>query len=248
MCKVRIIGFAFGFFLTLPALALAQASLTGVAKDPSGAVLPGVTVEASSPALIEKARTSVTDGTGQYRVINLPPGSYTVVFTLNGFNTFRREGIVLSGSFTATVNADLAVGSVEQTVTVSAESAEGGVRLNIIPRDGGNTFNGTMFASYASEHLAASNLDDDLRSRGFVNPNTIKINGDLNPGFGGPLRKDRLWFYGSARYLRAAAYVGGMARDVTAKDLTVFRFNPDSAQRMANDATWKDGEARFTWQ
>src|ERR1043166_1310742 len=109
--------------LVVPAALFAQASITGVVRDSSGAVLPGVTVEASSPALIEKARASVTDGTGQYRVINLPPGSYTVVFTLNGFNTFRREGIVLSGSFTATVNADLAVGSVEQTVTVSAETA-----------------------------------------------------------------------------------------------------------------------------
>ena len=77
--------------------------------------------------------------------------------------------------------------------------------------------NGTLFASYASEQFAASNLDADLKSRGFTNPNTIKVNGDFNPGFGGPLKKDRLWFYGSARYLRAAAYVGGMAPDATAK-------------------------------
>ena len=83
---------------------------------------------------------------------------------------------------------------------------------------------------------------------GFVNPNTVKVNGDFNPGFGGPLRKDRLWFYGSARYLRAAAYVGGMARDVTANDPTVFRFNPDPQQRVANDATWKDAQVRLTLQ
>ena len=351
--------------LIVPAALFAQGSITGVARDASGAVLPGVTVEASSPALIEKVRTVVTDGGGQYRIVDLRPGSYVVTFTLAGFSAFRREGVELAGSFTATVNAALQVGSVEQTVTVtaetalvdvqsttqervvghdvadavpssrmpaglgalipgmvtaisaanftglgsqevggaggdtttnlsihggqntdfrmnlnglstgwanetfetgytpnmsatqeitidaaavSAESAEGGVRLNIIPRDGGNAFNGTMFASYASERFAATNLDADLRSRGFVNANTIKVNGDFNPGFGGPIRKDRLWFYGSARYLKAAAYVGGMARDTTAKDLNVFRFNPDPGQRMANDATWKDGQVRLTWQ
>ena len=354
-----------GFILLLvPSALFAQGTITGVVRDPSGAVLPGVTVEASSPALIERVRTVVTDGTGQYRIIDLRPGSYVVTFSLSGFNTFRREGVELSGSFTATVNAVLQVGSVEQTVTVtaetaivdvqsttqqrvinhevadavpssrmpsslgalipgmvtaisaanftglgsqevggaggdtttnlsihggqntdfrmnlnglstgwanetfetgytpnmsatqeitidaaavSAESPEGGVRLNIIPRDGGNTFNGTLFASYASEHFATSNLDADLKSRGFTNPNTIKVNGDFNPGFGGPLKKDRLWFYGSARYLRAAAYVGGMAPDATAKNLNIFRFNP-SNDRIANDATWKDGQGRVTWQ
>src|SRR4029078_3566801 len=118
---------------------------------------------------------------------------------------------------------------------VSAESAEGGVRLNIIPRDGGNTFNGTLFASYAGEAFAAANLDDDLRNRGVLNTNTIKVNGDFNPGFGGPIRRDRLWFYGSARYLRAAAYVGGMASDATAKDLAVFKFNHDSNHSVAQE-------------
>src|ERR1700704_6448106 len=109
--------------LVVPAALFAQASITGVVRDASGAVLPGVTVEASSPALIERSRPVVTDGTGQYRIVELRPGSYVVTFTLNGFNTFRREGLELSGSFIATVNADLAVGSVEQTVTVSAEAA-----------------------------------------------------------------------------------------------------------------------------
>src|SRR5947207_1756983 len=98
--------------LVVPAAASAQASIAGTAKDPSGGVLPGVTVEASSPALIEKTRTVVTDGTGQYRIVDLRPGSYTVTFTLPGFATIKREGIDLAGSFTATVNAELKVGSV----------------------------------------------------------------------------------------------------------------------------------------
>jgi hypothetical protein len=89
--------------------------IAGTVKDPSGAVLPGVVVEATSPALIEKVRTAVTDGTGQYRVEDLRPGSYTVTFTLQGFSTVRREGIELSGSFTATINADLKVGTLSET-------------------------------------------------------------------------------------------------------------------------------------
>src|SRR5213594_4733547 len=86
--------------LLIPSAAFAQASITGVVKDPSGAVLPGVTVEASSPALIEKARSVVTDGSGQYRIVTLPPGVYSVTFTLAGFSTVRREGIELRGTFT----------------------------------------------------------------------------------------------------------------------------------------------------
>lgn len=108
--------------LIVPAAAFAQATIAGAVKDSSGAVLPGVTVEAASPALIEKVRTAVTDGTGQYRVEDLRPGTYTVTFSLAGFNTFKREGIELTGSFTATVNAELKVGSVAETITVSGEA------------------------------------------------------------------------------------------------------------------------------
>src|SRR2546422_10776493 len=97
----------------------AQASITGVIKDPSGAVLPGVTVEAASPALIEKVRSVVSDGTGQYRIQDLRPGTYVVTFTLPGFSTVKRGGIELSTGITATVNAELKVGTVEETITVS---------------------------------------------------------------------------------------------------------------------------------
>ena len=96
--------------------------IAGVVKDSSGAVLPGVTVEAASPALIEKVRTVVTDGAGQYKIVDLVPGVYTVTFTLTGFNTVKREGIELTASFTATVNADLRVGSLQETITVSGET------------------------------------------------------------------------------------------------------------------------------
>ena len=106
----RVMLFVFGFMALVPTLAHAQASITGVVRDSSGAVLPGVTVEASSPALIEKVRSVVTDGSGQYRIIDLRPGTYAVTFTLPGFSTVRREGIELTGTFVATVNVELRVG------------------------------------------------------------------------------------------------------------------------------------------
>src|SRR5436190_24078139 len=109
--------------LTLaPAAASAQGSITGVVRDTSGAVLPGVTVDASSSALIEKVRAAVTDGTGQYRIVDLRPGAYTVTFALPGFSTVKREGLELTGSFTATVNAEMRVGTLEETITVTGET------------------------------------------------------------------------------------------------------------------------------
>jgi hypothetical protein len=106
----------------LPAAALAQASITGLVRDASGAVLPGVTVEAASPALIEKVRSAATDGTGQYRIVDLRPGTYAVTFTLPGFSVVRRDGIVLTGSFTASIDVELRIGAVEETVTVAGET------------------------------------------------------------------------------------------------------------------------------
>src|SRR5258705_3273411 len=111
-----------GSVLIIPSAASAQGSIAGNVRDASGAVLPGVTVEASSPALIEKTRSVVTDGTGQYKIVDLRPGTYTVTFALPGFSTVKREGIELSGSFTATINADLRLGAVEETITVSGET------------------------------------------------------------------------------------------------------------------------------
>src|ERR1700730_16280990 len=108
--------------LLLPSAAYAQAAITGVVKDTSGAVLPGVTVEAASPVLIEKVRSVVSDSTGQYRIVNLRPGTYTVTFSLTGFSTVKRDGIELSGSFVATVNGELKVGALEETITVTGDT------------------------------------------------------------------------------------------------------------------------------
>src|SRR3954470_14065551 len=106
----------------LPTLAFAQAALTGTVKDASGAVLPGVTVEASSPALIEKTKSAVTDGTGQYRVVDLRPGTYSLTFTLPGFTTVKREGLELTGASTLTIAVEMRVGGLEETITVSGET------------------------------------------------------------------------------------------------------------------------------
>src|SRR5688500_18872689 len=100
--------------LAAPVAAYAQAAIAGVVRDASGAVLPGATVEAASPVLIEKVRSVTTDGNGQYRIIDLRPGTYTVTFALTGFATVQRAGIELTGSFTATVNADLRLGALEE--------------------------------------------------------------------------------------------------------------------------------------
>ena len=109
----------------VPASARAQGqtgTIAGTVKDATGAVLPGVTVEVASPALIEKVRSGVTDGEGAYKIINLRPGTYSVTFTLTGFSTVKREGIELTSAFTANVNADMKVGAVAETITVSGES------------------------------------------------------------------------------------------------------------------------------
>jgi hypothetical protein len=105
----------------LPGLAAAQ-SLAGTVRDTSGAVLPGVTIEASSPALITKVRTGVTDDTGQYRIPDLPPGTYKVTFSLSGFATVVRENLELSGAGVMTIGAEMRVGSLEESITVTGES------------------------------------------------------------------------------------------------------------------------------
>ena len=104
-----------------PSLATAQ-SLAGTVRDTSGAVLPGVTIEASSPALITKVRTGVTDDSGQYRIPDLPPGTYKVTFTLPGFATVVREGVELTGGGVITIGAEMRVGALEESITVTGES------------------------------------------------------------------------------------------------------------------------------
>src|SRR6266853_17031 len=108
--------------LLIPRALFAQASITGLVKDSSGAVLPGVTVEAASPALIEKVRSATTDSGGQYRIEDLRPGPYVVTFSLSGFSTIKREGLELTGLCAATVDVEMKVGSVSETITVRGES------------------------------------------------------------------------------------------------------------------------------
>src|SRR5689334_16742335 len=111
-----------GIATILPGVASAQVTLAGTVKDASGAVLPGVTVEASSPALIEKVRTTTTDANGNYRIESLTPGTYDVTFTLAGFSVVKREGVALSGTGVIKIDADLKVGGVQETITVTGET------------------------------------------------------------------------------------------------------------------------------
>src|SRR5262245_9952584 len=129
MVKTRVVGTALSVItcaLLLPRAALAQqasaSGIAGVVRDTSGAVLPGVTVEAASPALIEKSRSVVTGREGRYNIGDLRPGTYAVTFTLTGFSTFKRDGIELISGFTATVNAEMQIGAVTETITVTGES------------------------------------------------------------------------------------------------------------------------------
>ena len=120
--RIIRVGIIVASLLLVPFAAWAQSGITGVVRDTSGGILPGVTVEAASPVLIEKVRTGVTDERGVYRIVDLRPGTYTVTFTLPGFSTLRRDGVVLPSEFTATVNADLTVGQLEETITVTGEA------------------------------------------------------------------------------------------------------------------------------
>ena len=131
---VRAAGAVALLFLILPSLAHAQASVSGIVRDTSGAVLPGVTVEAMSPALIEGVRSTVTDGSGRYVIEQLRPGAYVVSFTLPGFAKVQREGITLTGSGVATVNADMRVGGLEETITVTGEAPTVDTQSTVVQR------------------------------------------------------------------------------------------------------------------
>ena len=128
--RIAILVSALACLLALPATARAQSAFAGVVKDATGAVLPGVQVEAASPALIEQMRTAVTDAAGAYKIENLRPGTYVLTFTLPGFATVKKEGVELQSNFTATINAEMKVGAVEETVTVAGESPVVDVQTN----------------------------------------------------------------------------------------------------------------------
>src|SRR5262249_28061609 len=128
------------FWLVMaPRIADAQSTIAGVARDSSGAVLPGVTVEAASDVLIEKIRTVVSDGIGRYAIVDIRPGTYVVTFTLTGFSTFKRDGIVVPANTTVPINAELRVGAVAETVTVSGQTpvvdVQNTTRQQVMTRD-----------------------------------------------------------------------------------------------------------------
>jgi hypothetical protein len=340
--------------LVLPHIAFGQAAITGVVRDPSGGVLPGVTVEAVSPVLIERIRTVITDSTGQYRIVDLRPGTYSVSFTLPGFSAVKREGIMLTGDFVATVNAELRVGALEETVTVTGESPivdvqsarvqtvvdrdviaaipssrnatgiqslvpgmssngdSGGITggtggmagfihgarasdsrtlhdgintgwagansnaaisnvagsqeivlttsgglgeaetagavLNVIPRDGGNTFSGTLFMSGANGSMQGSNYTQELRDAGLRSPQELRKVFEFNPMGGGRIIRDKLWFYLTYRELTAENTVPGMFTNRNAGDPTKWVVDFDTAKAAYNDNVDRNAIARITWQ
>jgi len=343
-----------GLVFLLPAIAWAQAetgNIAGVVRDPSGAVMPGVTVEASSPALIEKVRSVTTDNQGLYRIVDLRPGVYTVTFTLVGFNTFKREGVVLTTGFTATVNAEMKVGTLEETVTVtgeasvvdvqnvqqqttirrdtldalpvaqrpsqfvtlipaatagattfhdvggvgtdrgffgvhgqraddmtfnfggmdsrvfsgggfqynshtyaevvvetgagSAEATTGGVQINIIPKDGGNRFSGSFSAEFTGPRLSSDNVNDGLRARGLSAAPSVRSYYDIGGGVGGPIKQDKLWFFGSAKAEDRSIYQVG--NYFNTRQGTLF-YEPDLTRQGFNRDFSRDAGVRFTWQ
>ena len=341
-------------FVLLPGRVEAQVvtgTIAGVVRDASGAVMPGVTVEATSPVLIERVRTVVTDGQGLYRIVDLRPGPYTVTFTLTGFNTLIRDGIELTAGFTATVNADLQVGSLEESITVSgaapmvdiqnvrqqttlaretldalpttrrvaqmitlipgatavsatlhdvggvgsersefaihgqranqmthnqagmdhkmqsgggfsqnvhtfqevgiettagsAEASSGGILVNVVAKDGGNTFSGSFSSDHTGPSLQSDNATDALIARGLSPAPSVRRFMDVGGALGGPIMRDRLWFLGAFRYLARSQYQQG--NYFNKRQGTLF-YEPDlDRPAYTNDYDY-DYTVRFTWQ
>ena len=342
--------------LLAPATVRAQSgsSIAGVVKDATGAVMPGVTVEAASPVLIEKVRTAVTDAAGQYKIINLVPGTYAVTFSLTGFNTVKRDGIELTAAFTANVNADLKVGALEETITVSgqaptvdvqnvtqqrvmtrdilnaipagmkstgqigalipgvtstsqdvggtafssvglaihgsrlneqaalydgmpfnngqgrggqfiaittndatvqemsiqtaglsAEAEASGVSINLVPRDGGNTFKGLVIGNYADHNLQSNNLSSGLTARGLTSSTTVNKVWDIDPAVGGPLVKDKLWFWASVRAQDTEQTLAGIYFNLTPAG---HAYTPDLSRPALSTEQNQNASVRLTWQ
>jgi len=346
-----------GFAALFPSAASAQGSISGVVRDASGAVLPGVVVEATSPDLIEKARTGTTDAAGRYRIVDLRPGTYTLTFTLTGFTTTRREGIALSGSFNATIDADLKIGTLQESVTVTGESPivdtqsvrrqtviendvitsipvtrsynslmqlmpntvtqggsatdvqtapgmvvfggsggrsnegrlnvdgisvgsafngagvsayipdignarevamtasgglgeaeNGGPSLNIVPREGGNAFRGSLYLSGMTEGMVGDNYSDELKTRGLTVPGQLRKIWDFTAGVGGPIFKDRLWFFSTAREEGSERGVAGMFANRNAGDPAKFTYEADTTRPAVLAASYRIYTTRLTLQ
>jgi carboxypeptidase family protein len=337
-----------------PSLAFAQAAITGLVKDPSGAAIAGVFVEAGSPGLIEKTRTAITDSAGRYRIEALPPGTYHVTFTRQGWTPYRQEGIELSGSFTATVNAAFAVGAFTETVQVAREvpavdvhgatrevtlsgdivksiptvrsynallvlipgvvtttndtvtgtattsfpihggrtgegrllldglnigspptgnsatsyaidlgdaqevtfttsSAAGevetsGLVMNIVPKSGGNTANGSFFASGTGRKLQSDNLTPSLRDQGVRAATPLTRVYDVSGTFGAPIRKDRAWYFVNGHVGGSTKESANVYYNLNAGDRTKWLYAPDFSRPEYSDRTFENASARVTWQ
>jgi hypothetical protein len=332
-------------------------SIAGIVTDTSGAVLPGVTVEAASPALIERARTTITDAQGVYRIAELRPGTYTVTFSLEGFATLKREGLELGPNFTATVTVQLRLGAIEESVTVtgstplvdtqnisrqtvipkttldalptgknllsfyaltpalvspsnaqdvggskgetssraslhgskqgdtkmmidgmsfnwfegegsgrafyvnaltaqevvvdtpagstSAEYTSNGVVINLIPKDGGNRFSGTFFATGTDHNLQSDNLSDALRAQGATTASGTRSLYDLNAVVAGPIVQDKLWFMSAHRRWGRRERIANLFH---AAALNVPTFTPDLNNPGDPAEDFHSDNARVTWQ
>ena len=336
-----------------PLAAWAQSAIAGTVRDSSGAVMPGVTVEVASPALIEKARTAVTDADGRYQVVDLRPGVYTVTFTLPGFNTVVRDGLELPANFTAQINADMRVGSLEESITVTggtptvdvqsatqqvvlsravldavptgrsvptlgalmsgarlalpdvggtsgmqnrdltihgsdgrdttfqvdgmtlnglegdgsvqsyfndmmfeevsyqssgigAEVSAGGVRANMIPKDGGNAFRGAVFLSGANSNLQTDN-SAEAREQGLTAPDALDKVWDFNVSAGGPIKRDRLWFFASYRDWGVYQFIANSFFGWGPKGPN-FPGTTPSGEQAVDDASLRSGVVRLTTQ
>jgi len=362
--RFSIVTATLGLLLSLLCAGAARAQDTGAGtfagtvQDDSGAVLPGVTVEVASPALIEKVRNTVTDSAGRYRISGLRPGTYTVTFTLAGFRTVRNEGIVLTTGFVASINAKLNVGAVEETVTVTgaapvvdlrsasqqqvfsgevirelplgknsgvyaallpgavgnnlsnmdvggtkgetennigihggrpldgltfregnydghmfasrgsnalssinpatiqevalqltggltAEAQSGGIQSNAVLRDGGNRVSGSVVLDFGHRDLMSSNVDDALRQRGVTSSAFLKENTDVAGGVGGPIKRDKLWFFLDAR--RWKAYSEFPGNYYNKRQGSLF-YEPDLSRPAISGTETMASGARITWQ
>jgi hypothetical protein len=343
----------------IPSAAWAQSVFAGTVKDSSGAVMPGVTIEAASPALIEKVRSAVTDENGVYRIIDLRPGVYTLTFTLPGFNTVTREGIELGSNFTATINVELSVGTLQESITVSgaspvvdvqsnvkqqvlsrdvldavptaktiqglgqlvvgvtlnspdvggsramqqtyfairgqggaqtvvlvdglmtnglmgdgavqayhneamtqeavyqtaggsAETLTGGVNMNLVPKDGGNQWRGGFKFAKSPASWQGDNLTDNLTGLGVTGVDRIENFYEINVEQGGPILRNRLWFYGAfrkAQYDKPIANTFLTSRDVPFPQ--AFRQcanNPGTCEQGISDEKMNNPVVRLTWQ
>lgn len=353
-----IIGIAILGLAALATPARAQSVIQGVVRDSSGAVMPGVMVEAASPALIEGSRTAVTDTSGLYRIVDLRPGVYALTFTLQGFNTIKRE-IELSSNFTATIDVALTVGTLEESVTVtgaspvvdvasnakqqvmardvldavptartiqsigqlvvgvtlnapdvggsramqqtyfavrgsggaqtmvtvdglitnglmgdgavqayhneamfqetvyqtaggSAETITGGLNMNIVPKDGGNQFTGGAKVTKSPSSWQGDNLTEDLESLGVGGVDSISNFYEWNIEQGGPLVRNKLWFFGAyrkARYDKPIANTFVLPAGVPAPQaFEQCRDNPGSCEQGVSDEKMDNPVVRLTWQ